>query len=326
MGWKGNLRSFNSAMKKIDRESKRKQKELEKQQKEYEKMEALEQARYEVDVYENYIDRIQSLHKESGQIINWEEVSKGKPPIEPVQEYSKMNKAKHELESFKPNFFQKILGSVEKKKKQLEDKVNNSKIIDEKNYNQSIIQYEKEYQKWEEEVSLSKKILLNDKTSIMKVIKEMGTFSEIEEIGSQLEINFVNDKINIELIVHSNEIIPKEKKSLLSSGKLSIKNLPKGQYNEIYQDYVCSSILRVSREVFALVSVDMIIVTAKDTILDKKTGHKEILPIVSVAVSKKSFEYLNLDAIDPSDSFDNFLHNMNFKKTTGFNSVEKVSI
>lgn len=326
MGWKGNLRSFTSAMKKIDRESKRREKELEKQKKEYEKMEALEQARYEVDVYENYIEGIQSLHKVSEHTINWKEIIKQKPPIEPLQEYPKMTNAKEKLKNFRPSVLQKLFRSVDKKKKQLEDELNHFKIIDEQNYQQNIIIYKKEYKNWEEEVTLANKVLSNDKDSFIRVLKDLGSLSEIEEIGSKIEFTFDNNKINVDVIVHSNEIIPKEKKSLLTSGKLSIKNLPKGQYNEIYQDYVCSSLLRISREIFALLPITMILVTGKDFILNKKTGYKELLPIVSVYMLRETLDKLNLDAIDPSDSLDNFVHNMNFKKTTGFSVVDIVSI
>ena len=51
MGWKGTLRSVNSAIKAAERGSKRKQRELERQRKEYNKMVELEQAQKELDSY-----------------------------------------------------------------------------------------------------------------------------------------------------------------------------------------------------------------------------------------------------------------------------------
>lgn len=326
MGWKGNLRTLNSTIKKIDREAKRRQRELEKQHKEFEKMEALEQARYEVDVYENYIDRIQSLHKDSEEEIIWNDILTENPPVKPVQEYLKMNKAKDELNKFKPSFFTKLFGNAEKKRKRLNDEINNSKIIDEQEYDSSIREYEKEYEIWSEKISLAKMVLEDDESSMLKVIEDFGIFSEIEDIGSHLKFNFEEGKLCIDIIVRSSEIIPKEKKSLLASGKLSVKNLPKGQYYEIYQDYVCSSILRIARETFALLPIELVIITAKDNILNKKTGHKEILPVISVLISRNTLNSLNLDAIDPSDSLDNFIHNMSFKKTMGFSPVEIVRV
>ncbi|PKN14311.1 MAG: hypothetical protein CVU67_06320, partial [Deltaproteobacteria bacterium HGW-Deltaproteobacteria-24] len=54
------------------------------------------------------------------------------------------------------------------------------------------------------------------------------------------------------------------------------------------------------------------------------TGHEELLPIVSVLISKQKFESLNLNLIDSSDSMTNFIHNMDFKKASGFKAVERI--
>ena len=51
MGWKGTLRSVNSAIKASERESRRKQRELERRRKQYNKMVELEQAQYEVEQF-----------------------------------------------------------------------------------------------------------------------------------------------------------------------------------------------------------------------------------------------------------------------------------
>lgn len=139
-----------------------------------------------------------------------------------------------------------------------------------------------------------------------------------------MEFKLNNNCLCIDLNVYSQNIIPTKSKNLLKSGKLSLKDIPKNQYNEIYQDYVCSAILRVAREIFALLPIDKVIITAEDELLNKSTGHKELLPIVSVLIFKETFETLNLDLIDTSDSMLNFVHNMDFKKTTGFKAIDKI--
>ncbi|MBU2987050.1 hypothetical protein KO528_16910 [Saccharophagus degradans] len=69
---------------------------------------------------------------------------------------------------------------------------------------------------------------------------------------------------------------------------------------------------------------DLVIVTAVDELLNPKTGHLEEVPILSAMISRRTMSGLKLDAIDPSDSMDNFIHNMSFQKTKGFNRVERV--
>lgn len=102
--------------------------------------------------------------------------------------------------------------------------------------------------------------------------------------------------------------------------------MTKSNYNELYQDYVCSVVLRIAREIFALVPINEIVITAKDEMLDSKTGYKNLEIILSVFIVRNTIESLNLNNIDPSDSMQNFIHNMNFKKTTGFSSVKQVVI
>ncbi|EEP7761549.1 hypothetical protein HCK34_004812, partial [Salmonella enterica] len=84
-------------------------------------------------------------------------------------------------------------------------------------------------------------------------------------------------------------------------------------------------VLRVARELLNLLPDDMVIVTAVDELLNTATGYPEELPILSVAVTRQVLDRLNMDAIDPSDSMNNFVHNMNFKKTTGFRAVPELN-
>ena len=85
MGWKGAVRSIGTAVRAMERDAKRRQRELEREQKHYERMEALEQAAYEVEVYENHIEIIQSLHKDCSELIDWLAISNSKQPKEPIK-------------------------------------------------------------------------------------------------------------------------------------------------------------------------------------------------------------------------------------------------
>ena len=130
--------------------------------------------------------------------------------------------------------------------------------------------------------------------------------------------------MEVSIHVHGVDIVPRKQKSLLKNGKLSVKQMPKGKFYEIYQDYVCSCVLRVANEIFSGIPDEKVIVTAMDEILNTTTGHLEKSPILSVCVSRNTLRKLNLDSIDPSDSMRNFAHNMSFKKTSGFEKVSRI--
>lgn len=84
MGWKGTVRSINAAAKRADRNAKKRQREIEKKQKQYAKMQELEQAAYEVEAFENYVEIVQSMHKECGDEINWHQISVSNEPTKPT--------------------------------------------------------------------------------------------------------------------------------------------------------------------------------------------------------------------------------------------------
>ncbi|WP_223254376.1 hypothetical protein [Bacillus sp. HNG] len=100
--------------------------------------------------------------------------------------------------------------------------------------------------------------------------------------------------------------------------------MPKTKKLDIEQDYVCSCVLRIAGDLFALLPIDYVYIHANDERLNTVTGHTEKETIVSVKIDKETFKSLNLEAIDCSDSLNNFEHNMKFLKTKGFQPVEKL--
>jgi hypothetical protein len=83
-------------------------------------------------------------------------------------------------------------------------------------------------------------------------------------------------------------------------------------------------VLRVARETFALLPVEIVIVTAMGEVLNSATGHVEELPILSAAIPRATLQRLNFAMLDASDSLRNFVHRMDFKKTRGFVPVNRI--
>lgn len=326
MGWRGTVRSINATMNKIERESKKRERELEKRRQNYEKMQELERASFEVEEFDNYIERIKSIHKECSEPINWKDVINADIPDKPIFDKKEILALKKELDNYKGTFFQKLFNSIEKNKLKLKEKIVSLEKEEKLKYQNSLKDYDLLLIEIENNKADAKKILEEDETTIINVIKEFSPFDEIDNLGTKISFTFIDKKLHIVVNVLSNKIIPLEVKTLLKSGKISIKKMTKSNYNELYQDYVCSVVLRIAREIFALVPINEIVITAKDEMLDSKTGYKNLEIILSVFIVRNTIESLNLNNIDPSDSMQNFIHNMNFKKTTGFSSVKQVVI
>ncbi len=321
MGWKGTVRSIGAAVRAAERDAKRRQRELERQEAHYAKMQDLEQAAYEVDVYENHLDVIQSIHKECSPPIDWNQIFLSERPQEPQKTNNNEAKAQSLLYSYKPGLIDRLFKREQKKRQILSKKLVEAIKSDELEYSDKISNWKKKNQEWDESVTMAASLLDGKAETKIEAINDLQPFSEIANLGSSLSVT-VHDNGILEatINVHASEI-----KSLLKSGKLSIKKMPKGKFNEIYQDYVCSCILRIANELFAALPDNLVLVTALDELLNTQTGHLEESPILSVALSRSTLAHLNLEAIDPSDSMSNFKHNMLFKKTQGFHLVERIS-
>ncbi|MGY8871328.1 MAG: hypothetical protein ACKVJE_12890 [Pseudomonadales bacterium] len=327
MGWKGTVRSIGAAVRAAERDAKRRQRELEKRQKQYDKMQELEQASYEVEVYENGIEVIQSMHKDCSDHIDWLSIAKLPQPQTPVKKSINEEKARVKLNSYKPGFVDKLFKWESKKTVNLNNRIDDSIKKDEVEYRKSTQIYETTLKNWEESTDFARRLIAGDRAAKIESIKVLNIFSEISSLGSSVEVSAdFQGKVEAVINVYSNDIVPPEVKSLLKSGKLSIKKMPKGMFNEIYQDYVCSCVLRVGNELFAAIPDELVTVTAVDFLLNSKTGHLEKQPILSACISRSTIKTLNMDMIDPSDSMSNFVHNMSFKKASGFSAILRVDV
>lgn len=100
--------------------------------------------------------------------------------------------------------------------------------------------------------------------------------------------------------------------------------MPVGEFNELYQDYVASVALRVAGDLLNVLPLKEVYVTCVAQMLDSQTGHQELTPILSVQFVRETFLRLNLKHIDPSDSIQNFRHEMKFSRTKGFAPVAQL--
>lgn len=325
MGWRGTLRSIEAAQRRSQREALRRQRQLERQRKELAKMEELERAAYEVQVHENYLDTLLSVHKECGSKLDWARLQLSDPPIRPEATRSGEKIAQAALDKYEPSFLDKLLRRTATKRVRLKEAIELRRHEDNKEYQEALAAFEREHEEWSAVRELARRIQSNDVAAYIDAIRQVNPFSEISALGSSVECDAVDESLVVATIhVHGEEIIPRETKTLLKSGKLSVKRTPATKYYGLYQDYVCACSLRVAEELFALLPIEMVIVTATADLLNTQSGHVEEQPILSVAMPRATVERLNMEMLDPSDAMGNFVHNMGFRKTKGFAAVVKL--
>lgn len=324
--FKGAVRSYTATLKRMERDQQRRAREAAKRYKELQKQEEIANAAQAVSDYNNYIETIQSLHKNCTESVNWEEVKSSTPPEKPVKLAEEENKAVLKRKDYTPSFFDKLFKSVDKKIKRLDSNIEQAKLKDTKRYELDKVNYQDELNDWNEIQTIAKGIDENKDQSYIDAIKYFNPFADLSELGSNLYFNVTNNIVDVDLKINGDDVIPNYELKQTSTGKLSKKNISKTKFNELYQDHICSSCMRVAREIFAYLPVDYARVNAIAKVLNSSTGHLEEQPILSVIFTENTIKQLNLETIDPSDSLINFVHNMKFSKTNGFNVVDKVEL
>ncbi|MCP4420205.1 MAG: hypothetical protein GY805_26670 [Chloroflexi bacterium] len=320
------LRSAAAAQRRAERESMRQHRELLRQQKEFEKMAERAKAEFEVELYENQIDLLLSVHKDCGITWNWNTIKTHNKPSKPKMQSANAEAAQDELDSFKPSLKDKLLRRTEKIKSELVQSLEVAESKDREINNRNRLEYERELDDWKKLCELSDGIVNGELKAYKEAVKQINPFLEISALGSGVTFDFLdNSNAKITVDVNGPDVVPTEIKSVLKSGKLSTKKMPKGKFYEIHQDYVCGCSLRVARELFAILPIDMVIVNALGDLLNSSTGHMENQVILSVAIPRKTLERLNFDALDPSDSMENFVHRVKFQRLKGFQQVEAIN-
>lgn len=319
MGWKGTLRTINA-------EANRQAKDNAKMRRCQQKQQELESDSVTVTQQEHMLKMIVSVHHVCNANLNWDDIRMKPSPIEPQIIISRTDAIQKNIKQYKPNFLDKTFMLSNWKRKQLGKKLDIAKEEDKKEYEKLLNDYQNNKNIWNKEQILADRLQNEDGKTYIDVIREYGQLSELP-FGKDLKF-IVSDKNEFSFdfkVSPQEEVIPDEEYSLRQSGTLSTKKMAKTKSIDIYQDHVCSCLLRVSREIFGLLPISSIQANILMKTLNTQTGYMEDQIIISALIKKETLHQLNLNNVDPSDSIKNFVHNMKFTKSKGFKEVQRIS-
>ena len=135
-----------------------------------------------------------------------------------------------------------------------------ARLQDEQDFQTAMQSYSEQMAEWEKLKNMARRILAGEHRAYTEALVEFNPFADISDLGSSINFTVHNAKlVECVLKVSGKQIIPAEVKTLTASEKVSVKPMPKGLFHEIYLDYLCGCVLRVAREVFALLPVDTVI-------------------------------------------------------------------
>ncbi len=258
-----------------------------------------------------------SLHVNGADKIDWVQMASKPVPKQPQRRMRYESEATDKRDAFRPKFWHSLTGGATKRLNLLDEGISAGRTKDDQTYQQELAAYHSAHAEWFEDVDLANRLLSGDLSAERDIVSEYSDFDRDGMLGSKIEFRINEEHLHAILDVHSRDIVPNYRLKQLQSGRLSESKMPAGEANELYQDYVCSAAMSVAGDLFNMLRREEVYVTCMAQILNSANGHMEMVPILSVRFVRPTFEGLNLQAIDPSDSMRNFVHEMNFKRTSG---------
>jgi hypothetical protein len=306
MGPEGLLRSLEVDERRRRREAQRLWREFErlaKEQHKQHKLSEIELVYYEAEEYQNRLDVLLSVHKKQGPPWDWAALAAALPPPPP----KKSNY--HEIQAQ-----QRGLVLPPQKRQSAQAPIEEAKAKDERAFQEALAAYAEETAEWEKVKHLAHRVLVGEHKAFIEALVQFSPLAEISDLGSLMHFTVEHSKLlRCELKVNGSQAIPSKEKILTATGKVSVKPMPKARFHEYYQDYVSGCMLRVAREVFAILPVGALLITASTDILDTRTGQTSEQPVLSAFMPRAAIANLDFEKLDPSDAVENFLHRGNFK-------------
>lgn len=290
--------------------------ELERRSKEQAKLDALEQARLEVETHEARIGMLLSIHAEPAATWNWWELNAALDPCPPsgasARELAERLLACSELRAIEAAALEAL---------RAEDRTALEAALADHAKSQEVRKGRR---------GIASRVLHGDLDAWALAVAELRPFEELEGLGVTVKADFASQEaVYCQLTVSGFDVIPQFAKTLTSTGKLSTKPMPRKRFHELYQDYVCGCVIRAASEMFSFLPVETVIVTASVGFVEPATGQFGIRPVLSVGFGRAAFSTLSLARVDPSDAIDGFVHRGDAKtsrKTETFVVVEPLRV
>ena len=296
--WSRRLREAERDQRREERAALKQQREIAKLLREQKKLDEQQRAKLEVEEYEARIAVLLSLHRDSTVMWDWIKLAATLAPLPPSSTKTNESRLMRNL------LAQPEATDIERERALLCARDEDAKVL-------ALAEeaYREATSDWKKLTTLANRILTGDTAAYRDAMEEFSPLEELADLGSSVDFTMTS-ATTIECVITMNgtQVIPAETKTLTTTGKLSIKAMPRQQFHEIYQDYICGGVLRVAREAFALLPIRCIIITAVAPLSDNKEA-----PVLSVVINRSDLSLVNFARADASDTLDRLPHRGDFK-------------
>ena len=162
MSWRGAIRSFAAAGRRIEREQQRRSREAARQYKQLQKLQESANAADAVAQYENYLGVIRSVHQDCSDTIGWQAMWNETAPVRPARNGVHEAAASAALANYRPGLMDKLLKREAERLEQLRLDVEKAKLRDQQARTTQLDEYQRQLDEWRGRQELAKACLTKD--------------------------------------------------------------------------------------------------------------------------------------------------------------------
>lgn len=274
-----------------DRRSRRQERERLREEEEWDRLDALEQARLEVEAFNDRMGLLTDVHRLASVPIDWARVANAPPPVPPPA----LPQARKNAAS--------------------------ARATDEALQRMAMERYTREEREWRSMCTLATRILARDPAAIRTALEHLGpAYGDIEAVGGRVRLQLADDNETVEACIDLDPepAVPTEIRALLPNGRSTAKKMPRTKAMMLAQEFACGCALRVAAEALGLVPVDNVLVNLRSEVSSRAGDARERAIILSVRVNRAGLAALDLKAVSPLDAVRRFDHRMDFSRSRGF--------
>ena len=274
---------------------------------------------------ERLVELLLSSHKQCSDPVDWHAIRSTQPPSPPSRHTTCEQEAQLKLERYKPGLSDRLLKRSQKRQAELTAALETARLDDERAYSDALARHSEACASVDKARSLAERVLAAEPGAFLEALEETDPLEA--NLGRSVYFEAGPHLVAATLQLLSQDMFPSSVLIVEADGTPSFARIPAELSHLRYREHVCSCVLRVAREVLAILPpVETVLVTAEKERFNPATGNEEGQPILSIVMPRHTLEGLDFDRLTPSAAMANFPHRMAFQEGEGFRRIEPLSV